>query len=414
MKTIILDNGAKIILKNIKNDVACVGFMVDAGVKNEPKNKYGLAHTLEHVLLSSSVYDMDKNKDDIYVNGGTASSYTNYYAIGNGNDLEKMIDITLNIFLRPNFTNTNIKTEIENVREEKNIRRNNSKLINMVDNIFFDKTYLLNTETDETLDNISVQDIKNFYKNLYKPSNLTYIVIGSFNFEKIKKLIKKYLDDLPNPDTLPIYLKYIDETQNIPDYLENQSQPLFNLKTNYGLRNSTSSIVFYLGRYTPRHELYGAILKQYFENVIFNNLRKSGLAYHVEVSLADQINSVYTLYVVVSCSQVKYIKCIQTILNEFMTVKKIMLQHTLNLNYFTPKGNKFVDVFEDICYNSYYKIDEKQKMREYDSELKLYNPKELNKFCNSRFIKSKLNIFTYGNATITKQQIKKEFFDYFN
>ena len=49
--------------------------------------------------------------------------------------------------------------------------------------------------TEETIKNITLEDIKNRYKTYYKPNNAYLIIIGDINPKKVKKMVKKLFGD---------------------------------------------------------------------------------------------------------------------------------------------------------------------------------------------------------------------------
>jgi len=55
----------------------------------------------------------------------------------------------------------------------------------------------------ETIENIALEDVQNFYNTYFKPNNAYLIIVGDVNFKEVKKLIKKHFNnwekgELPN------------------------------------------------------------------------------------------------------------------------------------------------------------------------------------------------------------------------
>lgn len=56
----------------------------------------------------------------------------------------------------------------------------------------------------ETVENVSLADVQNFYNNYYKPNNAYLIIVGDVNFKEVKKLVKKNFKNWGKGD-LPAY-----------------------------------------------------------------------------------------------------------------------------------------------------------------------------------------------------------------
>lgn len=56
----------------------------------------------------------------------------------------------------------------------------------------------------ETIENISLNDVQNFYNSYFKPNNAYLIIVGDVNFKDVKKLVKKYFKNWEKGE-LPAY-----------------------------------------------------------------------------------------------------------------------------------------------------------------------------------------------------------------
>lgn len=56
----------------------------------------------------------------------------------------------------------------------------------------------------ETVENITLADVQNFYNTYFKPNNAYLVIVGDVNFKEVKKLVKKYFNKWEKGD-LPSY-----------------------------------------------------------------------------------------------------------------------------------------------------------------------------------------------------------------
>lgn len=56
----------------------------------------------------------------------------------------------------------------------------------------------------ETIENVSLADVQNFYNSYYKPNNAYLIIVGDIKFKEVKKLVKKHFKNWKKED-LPVY-----------------------------------------------------------------------------------------------------------------------------------------------------------------------------------------------------------------
>ena len=130
--------------------------------------------------------------------GGFASSLTKY----SNRILELMADATINPLLTEKEFEKEKNKLIENLKtEEKSLdataRRVSSALTYGKDHAFGEFV------TEETIKNVTYQDVLDFYKKRFAPNNAYIVVVGDIDAKTAKKQIKKYFGkwekaDLPN------------------------------------------------------------------------------------------------------------------------------------------------------------------------------------------------------------------------
>ena len=196
----ILENNLKLIYKHTESELSSICISVDAGagVENE---KYGIAHATEHM-----VYKGTKNRSEKKINEdltnifGFNNAMTNYpYVIYYGtllkDDLEKCIELLSDIIINPSFQEEGFKEEMAVIKEE--LKEWDEELEQYCeDKLFFNsfknrriKYPIIGTE--ESLNNITLNDIKEFYSKYYFPENISIVVISAVGFNEVKDIISE-------------------------------------------------------------------------------------------------------------------------------------------------------------------------------------------------------------------------------
>jgi secreted Zn-dependent insulinase-like peptidase len=105
--------------------MAYFAISVNAGSFNDPPERPGLAHFLEHMIfIGSEKYPGEAEfSDHISANGGvsnayTCNEYTNYHFSVNFNGLKKALDLKANLMAKPLMKKDAITREIEAVESE--------------------------------------------------------------------------------------------------------------------------------------------------------------------------------------------------------------------------------------------------------------------------------------------------------
>lgn len=201
MKDIILDNNLKLIYKHSESELTsiCISLNAGAGIEVE---KMGVAHAVEHM-----VYKGTKTKSESQINEqlssifGFQNAMTNYpYVIYYGTllneDLISGIELFSDIILNPEFDEKGFKEEMEVIKEELDEWDEEIEQF-CEDKLFyniFNKRRIKNPiiGTKESLDNLTVTDLKRFYEENYFPENTSISVITSIDFNSVKEIIDKY------------------------------------------------------------------------------------------------------------------------------------------------------------------------------------------------------------------------------
>ncbi|OOM78751.1 insulinase [Clostridium puniceum] len=298
MKEYILENNLKLIYKHTESELTsvCISVKAGAGVESE---KYGIAHATEHM-----VYKGTKNRSEKKINEdltnifGFNNAMTNYpYVIYYGtllkDDLEKGVELLSDIVINPSFKEDGFKEEMAVIKEE--LKEWDEELEQYCeDRLFF---YSFNNRrirypiigTEESLDNITLKDIKEFYFKYYFPENISIVVISSIEFSDVKNIISEYFGRWNLLNSKKEYKNEIN-LKNI-NY-EAPKIEIFNNKKD-GINTCRVEIICPIDNLNEKEMKALRIFNQYFgegvNSILYDILRtKNGLIYDVITKIANE------------------------------------------------------------------------------------------------------------------------------
>ncbi|GIW22065.1 MAG: peptidase M16 [Candidatus Sericytochromatia bacterium] len=247
------------IIHSEKNELPLVNFSltINGGLLKDEDNKEGTAYLLAKLLnegtafksaeefeqalneLGASIY-VTSNKEEIIINVQTLSRNFN-----------KTISLLQELLLNPRWDNKKLELiKYQTINDLNKMEANPNDIANNILNkVFFGKTKLsfIPQGTKETLENISLDDLKKYYDRVFSPSNSFLAIVGNItknelitslvNIETLwqpkfltnnkvyieNKLIKNtlYFYNLPNSKQSVIYAGYPSESMNYYDYYKN-------------------------------------------------------------------------------------------------------------------------------------------------------------------------------------------------
>ncbi len=251
-----LDNGMKfIVLEDDKAPVVSFVTYINAGGVDETIGKTGAAHFLEHLAFKGTTtigttdYEAEKqllerlealaaeikaarsageeekalqlqaefaeteaaaaeyiNQNEfgqivdreggVGLNAATSADYTIYFYSFPANKVELWMALESERFFDPVFRRDFYK-EQEVILEERRLRTDNSPIGKMIEE-FLDTSFTSHPYRqpvigyEEDIRNLTPQDISDFFKTYYPPSNITVAVVGDVNTENFKELAEAY------------------------------------------------------------------------------------------------------------------------------------------------------------------------------------------------------------------------------
>ncbi|MBZ0180849.1 MAG: insulinase family protein [Melioribacteraceae bacterium] len=239
-KKIKLSNGLELILyKDNSLPIVSVNIWYKVGSANERKGKTGFAHLFEHMMFQGSE-NVPKEMHFRYIqeaggtlNGSTSNDRTNYYETVPSNFLEMVLWLESDRmgFLLPSLNDDKLKNQKEVVMNERRQRYDNQPYGLAWELIFsnlFKENHPYHWPVIGWMDDISnfrLDDIKEFFKTYYSPSNASMVIAGDIDYDETESLVKKYFDEIPSSNTIPKIVKpEVNLTENIfiehPDNVE--------------------------------------------------------------------------------------------------------------------------------------------------------------------------------------------------
>lgn len=192
----ILDNGATVLIDEMQDVRSfALGFFVEAGSGEEPAEKQGISHFLEHVLFKRTrrrstvqiARAIDRLGGD--VDAFTTKEYTGFYAHTLDSRFGDALDLLGEVVLSPAFDSIDIEPERGVILEE--IGEVNDNPDDLVHEMFvrsFWKSHPLGAPilgTAETVKSIGVRDLYRYYRERYAPGNLIVSVAGHLRAEEV-------------------------------------------------------------------------------------------------------------------------------------------------------------------------------------------------------------------------------------
>ncbi len=208
-----LENGLEVLLhKDTAAPFVTVNIWYHVGSKDEQAGKNGFAHLFEHVMFQGSKHV----PEDTYfkfleragatsINGTTNTDRTNYFETVPKNqlDLALWLESDRMGFLLDHADDATFKSQREVVKNERRQNYENSPY-GLVDQFVLERLYpeghpyrLLTIGTPEDLDRATIEDVRAFFKDWYRPNNATLAIAGDIDEKQTKALVEKYFGPIP-------------------------------------------------------------------------------------------------------------------------------------------------------------------------------------------------------------------------
>jgi zinc protease len=208
-----LPNGLEVILmRDVKTPIVFVNLWYHVGAADEVPGRSGFAHLFEHMMFQGTKNTGEDQHFKVLsqigasgVNGTTSFDRTNYFEQVPSNQLETALWLESERmgYLLGAVTDKSLANQIDVVKNERRQRYENvpygSALFKLFENLFPEghPQRYLGIGRQEDLTAASLDDVKNFFKKWYVPSNATLVIAGDFEPEAAKKAVEKWFGNFP-------------------------------------------------------------------------------------------------------------------------------------------------------------------------------------------------------------------------
>ena len=200
-----LPGGLKIVTEKIDTVKSIsVGIWVKTGSRNEPDDKAGITHFLEHMLFKGtekrSSFDIAQSMESVggYLNALTSTEYTCYYARCLDTKLETALDVLSDMVRNSQFPQEELQKEIKVVLEEMKMYRDSPDDVVFEEfsgQVFRDHPIgrpVLGYE--ETVAAFTREHLFEYMNARYQPDNLLVAVAGNVDHDEVIELAEEMLN----------------------------------------------------------------------------------------------------------------------------------------------------------------------------------------------------------------------------
>ena len=205
----VLSNGLQIILHNYSiAPILNFNLTYQVGSKHEYPNNSGVAHFLEHMMFEGH-YESESYDEIIESIGGnnnafTSSDITNYYSSIPSVNLETLCWIESRRMIDMNFLLKDFEVQKKVILEEYKesyLTKPYGDAWHKILSIAYTKhpyRFPVIGRDIESIKDISIEDIRNFYNNYYSPNNAILVIAGSIDLAKTRDLVTEYFGKIPS------------------------------------------------------------------------------------------------------------------------------------------------------------------------------------------------------------------------
>lgn len=235
-----LPNGLTVILHEDHSvPVASVNVWYKVGSANEKPGRTGFAHLFEHLMFEGSGHVKEGDFDNFLEaaggsnNASTSNDVTDYYidVPSNAIDLALFLESDRLAYLLDVVTPAMVDGQRDIVKNERRQSYENAPYGMAevrIPEIIYPKNHPYHWPVVgymEDLSAASADDVKDFFRRFYTPSNAVLAIAGDFNTTELRKRIEHWFGDVkPGPAAPPIEVPAVEITKVIKDSMTDQVQ----------------------------------------------------------------------------------------------------------------------------------------------------------------------------------------------
>ena len=198
-----LNNGLEVILiENQSLPMVGVNVVVKTGSAYETFSTSGMSHMLEHLLFNGTtsrtqkeLYD-DTDRIGGYNNANTGEYYTNYMMVTPTEHIQSGMEIQGDMLFHSVLPEEKFEKEKGIVLEEiaRSLAHPETQIERDIQSILFKghSLWLPTLGTYSTIESLSLDAVRQYYKGNYLPNNMVLSIIGNFETEKMLEWVNEF------------------------------------------------------------------------------------------------------------------------------------------------------------------------------------------------------------------------------
>ena len=211
-----LQNGLQVVAIPMHNDsgVITTDIYYKVGSRNETMGKSGMAHMLEHLSFKSTEKLKEGDFDRIVKsrggidNASTGFDKTHYFIKTSANNLDMTLELFSELMHNLKLDDEEFQRERQVVAEERRLRTDNNPMGYLYFRLFnthfvYHPYHWLPIGFMEDIQSWKIEDIREFYRTYYQPSNAILIVAGDIDKETVFARAEHYFGAIKNTRTVP-------------------------------------------------------------------------------------------------------------------------------------------------------------------------------------------------------------------
>ena len=208
-----LKNGLKVIVReDHRSPMVFTQIWYKVGSADESGNTLGISHALEHMMFKGTnkvPNDEFTRLSRIYggsINAATFTNYTNYYQLYPKNYFPMALELEADRMTNLQMRQSDFEPEMKVVMEERRQRTDDnprSQAFERFKWIAYPTSHYRQPVIGhmKNLQNIQLDDLKQWYKNWYTPNNAILVIVGDVNAEQAVRQVEKYFGNIPSRKT---------------------------------------------------------------------------------------------------------------------------------------------------------------------------------------------------------------------
>ena len=206
-----LDNGLTVVLsEDHSTPIVHLQLWYHVGSKNERPGRTGFAHLFEHLMFKGSKnVEPEAHTSFISSVGGQRNAYTTedatvFWETAPQQYLPLMLWLEADRMATLRVDEDTFKREREVVKEERRMRVENQPYGRLTE-ILYDQAFTVHPYKHpvigsmQDLEAASVEDVRDFWRTFYVPTNATLTIVGDFDPDQAMRFVQQYFGRVPKP-----------------------------------------------------------------------------------------------------------------------------------------------------------------------------------------------------------------------